>query len=138
MIFDQRGQVTILVLGLSMVAFAVAGIAVDGTRAFLMRRTLQNAADASALAGAGELDVDAYYASGGRRLVLDPLAAKQMATTLLEQRDLVVVPTIAADQERVAVVLRTKVDTMFLRLIGIDNLAVAAQADARPLAGQPP
>jgi len=42
---DETGQVIVLALGLTLVAFAVAGIAVDGTRVFLARRSLQNLAD---------------------------------------------------------------------------------------------
>ena len=138
MIHDDRGQVAVLVLGLALLAFAVAGIAIDGTRAFLMRRTLQNAADASALAAASELDDQSYYASGGRLVQLDPEAAERIAASYLARRGLRVVPAIEADDERVAVVLRTEIDTMFLRLIGIDSLPVAARADARPIAGQAP
>jgi hypothetical protein len=55
---DERGQIAVLALGLALVVFAIAGLAVDGTRAFLARRSLQNLADAAALAGAGELDTD--------------------------------------------------------------------------------
>ena len=135
---DERGQVTVLMLGMALIAFAVAGIAIDGTRAFLMRRTLQNAADASALAGSGELDVDAYYSSGGRRMTLDPTAAKEMAASFLTRRGLQVVPAIQADERGVAVALRTEIDTLFLRLIGIDSLPVAAEATARPVASSVP
>jgi uncharacterized membrane protein len=135
---DERGQVTVLVLGMALIAFAVAGIAIDGTRAFLMRRTLQNAADASALAGSGELDATAYYASGGRRIMLDPAAAEGMAASFLMRRDLQVIPAIRADERGVAVALRTKIDTLFLRLIGIDSLPIAAEATARPVASSVP
>jgi uncharacterized membrane protein len=51
----EHGQTTVLVVGLALVVFAVTGLAVDGTRAFLLRRTLQNVADASAVAAAGEI-----------------------------------------------------------------------------------
>lgn len=68
---NERGQTTVLVLGMALLAFALSGVAVDGTRAWLYRRTLQNAADGAALAGAAELDRSAYYASGGESVVLD-------------------------------------------------------------------
>jgi uncharacterized membrane protein len=75
----EAGQVTIFVIGMSLLVFAIAGIAVDGTKAWLYRRTLQNAADSSALAGAGELNRDAYYRSGGRVTDLDIEIARRVA-----------------------------------------------------------
>lgn len=62
-----------------MLVFATSGLAIDGTRAFLYRRTLQSAADAAALAGAGELDATRYYASKGRAVRIDPRAAEEVA-----------------------------------------------------------
>jgi uncharacterized membrane protein len=135
---SESGQVTVLVLGFTLIALSVAGLAVDGTRAFLMRRTLQNSADSSALAGAGELDVQTYYSSGGRRVRLDPEAARSVALTYFQQRGLPATVGVEATDDRVSVILRTEVDTLFLRLIGIDSLPVAARSEASPIAGQPP
>ncbi|HEV2754612.1 MAG TPA: pilus assembly protein TadG-related protein [Actinomycetota bacterium] len=129
---DERGQVTVLVLGMALIVFAVAGVAVDGTRAWLLRRSLQNAADAAALAGAGEIDRAAYYASGGSIVRLDPAASEAVAARWLEQRGLDARASIASSAERVAVEMRTELDTTFLALIGVQRLEVAAEADAAP------
>jgi Flp pilus assembly protein TadG len=128
---DESGQVAVLVLGLALVVMAVA---VDGTRAFLARRTLQNAADAAALAGAAELDETTVYASGGRTLVLDPQAARAVAADWLARRGLRVDARMAADRARVEVTLRDRVRTTFLALIGLSTLPVAADASAEPIA----
>jgi Flp pilus assembly protein TadG len=134
---DQRGQVTVMALGLALVAFAVAGLATDGTRAFLLRRTLQNAADSAALAGASELDTDVYYSSGGRETVLDPSRARSVALEWLGRRGLSARSAIAATPTEVSVSLRDEVRTAFLALVGIDRIPVAVSALARPFARSP-
>lgn len=124
-----------MALGLVMLVFAVAGVAVDGTRAFLFRRSLQNAADGSALAGAGEVDVDAYYASEGREVVLDPLAARRSALDWLARRSLPAQAAVAADSGGLRVRLQGRIDTGFLALVGLQSIDVAAEAEAEPIDG---
>jgi uncharacterized membrane protein len=132
----ERGQATIMVLGLALVCFAVAGLAVDGTRAFLFRRTLQNGADASALAGASELDESLFRNSGGE-IVIARSSAEAVARSFIEQRGLEVGASVTASAEGVRVLLRGEVTTTFLGLVGIDELAVSAVAEGTPLAGAP-
>ena len=134
---NERGQVTVLVLGMALLAFAVAGLAVDGTRAWLHRRTLQNAADAAALAGAGELDRASYYASGGRTLVLDSTAGRRVALQWLSRRPLDARSSVTATGERVVVELRGEVPTTFLSLVGVQTIAVGVRSDAAPMPGTP-
>jgi Flp pilus assembly protein TadG len=134
---DERGQVTILVLGLALVVFAIAGLAVDGTRAFLARRSLQNGADAAALAGAAELDVKTYYATGGRTVVLDEAAARRTAAGWLGRRGLPARVQITTEPGRIGVVVRSHTPTSFLGLVGVRAIPVAAEAHAAPLAGRP-
>lgn len=134
---NERGQTTVLVLGMAMLAFAVAGLAVDGTRAWLYRRTLQNAADAAALAGASMLDRDAYYGSGGEKVLLDEAASERAASTSLTRRVTGARAAIDADEERVTVEMRGSVATTFLSLAGIDDIDVAVRADAAPIPGTP-
>ncbi|MFN2388130.1 MAG: pilus assembly protein TadG-related protein [Actinomycetota bacterium] len=128
----EGGQTTVLMLGLSLVCFAVAGVAVDGTRAFLLRRTLQNAADSAALAGAGELDRTRYYSSAGRDVVLDPDGARRMASEWLHRRGIRAAAAIAAERDAVNVALRDRLPTTFLNLIGVRSLPVAVEARAEP------
>lgn len=134
---NERGQTTVLVLGMALLAFAVAGLAVDGTRAWLYRRTLQNAADAAALAGAAELDRAAYYASGGEDVVLDEDAGERVASRWLSDRAIDARAAIRATGDRVVVEMRGEIATTFLSLAGIDAIDVAVRADAAPIAGTP-
>ncbi|MGH2753675.1 MAG: pilus assembly protein TadG-related protein [Actinomycetota bacterium] len=134
---DERGQVTILVLGLALVCFATAGLAVDGTRAFLLRRTLQNAADGAALAGASTLDRTSYYATGGARVVLDATAARRTTARWLDLRGVAASASIETNLEAVEVTLRSEMPTSFLGLVGIDRLTVGAEARSEPVPGPP-
>ncbi|MFN2488814.1 MAG: pilus assembly protein TadG-related protein [Actinomycetota bacterium] len=126
---------TIMALGLALVAFAVSGVAVDGTRAFLARRTLQNAADASALAGASELDRELYYASSGTTVALDPDAARRVALEWLARCGVGTRASVLADTSVVRVALHDEVATSFLGLMGIQMIPVTADASAEPLGG---
>ncbi|MDQ3916305.1 MAG: pilus assembly protein TadG-related protein [Actinomycetota bacterium] len=134
---DERGQVTVLVLGMALLAFAVAGLAVDGTRAWLLRRSLQNAADAAALAGAGEIDRRAYYSSGGRSITLDPAASEAVATRWLAARGVAARASVTSAGDRVTVTMRAEMPTTFLALVGVRTLGVGVEADAAPIAGSP-
>lgn len=134
---NERGQTTVLVLGMALLAFAVAGLAVDVTRAWLFRRTLQNAADAAALAGAGELDRSEYYGSGGGAIALDATASEHVVARWLARRSLDVNARVDATDERVTVELEGSVATTFLSLAGVRSIPVAVRADAAPVPGTP-
>lgn len=129
---DQRGQVTILVLGLSLLVFAISGLAVDGTRAFLFRRTLQNSADGASLAAASELDLRTFYSSSGRTKTLDIAAARTTAQRWLALRGLGARSHVTIERDRVVVVLRDEVPTSFLALVGVSRIPVAVVAAAEP------
>jgi hypothetical protein len=128
----EAGQTMILVLGLSLLAFAVAGIAVDGTRAFILRRSMQNAADSASTAGAGELDATAYYYSGGKRVVLEPAAASGTAERYLARKGIRGRSSVEASTDQVYVVMRAEAPTTFLRLVGIEAIPVAVESAAQP------
>lgn len=130
---NERGQTTVLVLGIFIVVFGVVAFAVDGTRAFLMRRTLQNAADSAALAGASELDLSTYYGSGGTRIELDPEAAEQIASDYLARRGIDAKTRIIATTAAVRVEVRAALPSTFLDVIGVKSIPVAAAAVAEPL-----
>ncbi len=129
----ENGQTTVLVLGIALMALGTVAFAVDATRAFLMRRSLQNAADAAVLAGASELDTSAYYSSGGEQVVLDPEAAERAAVRSLANRGITVDTFIASTEQGVRVIARAEMPSTFLRLVGIERIPVAAEAVARPL-----
>jgi Flp pilus assembly protein TadG len=134
---SERGQVTVLVLGLALVAFAVAGVAIDGTRAFLFRRALQDVADAAVLAGAGEIDTSTYYRTGGREVIIDAAAARNEVAKILALRGLDAQTSVVADSDAVSVIVRGEVSTTFLGVVGIEKIPVATEARAAPFEGAP-
>lgn len=131
----ESGQVTPLIVGLTLLSLAVAGLATDGTKAFLLRRTLQNAADAAALAGAAEVDTSVYYSSGGEDVSLEARRATKIALDWLARRDIDVRAAVESSEEEVRVILRGRAPTTFLRLVGISEIPVAVEARAAPAPG---
>lgn len=129
----ERGQVAVMVIGLGFVAAAVVGVAVDGTRAFIHRRSLQNAADAAALAAASEVDARAFYLGGGEQLALSAERAERAARAMLARRALAAAAAVEAGPGGVTVRLRAAVPTTFLALVGIDELPVAVESTSEPV-----
>lgn len=77
-LFDEssRDAGSVMLLGVMLVAVCVLAlvIAVDVSAVFLQRRNLAAIADASALAGAQAIDLDAYYSRGASTgTTLDPI-----------------------------------------------------------------
>jgi uncharacterized membrane protein len=134
----QRGQTTVLVVGLTLVVLAVTGLTVDGTRAFLFRRTLQSVADASALAAAGRIDRTAYYTSGGRDLLLDRRQADDTARSWLSRKGIDLSVDVQTGGNQVHVIARGSLTSTFLSLLGVRRIPVVAEAVARPVGGSVP
>lgn len=134
---DESGQALLIVVGFTLVAFAVAGIAVDGARLFILRGGLQNTADAAATAGAAQLDVAALYSGGGTPR-LDPDAAAAKAETLLAERGLAMTAEVTVEDDLVHAVVRARLKTTLLALVGVKELRVAADATATPVFGEAP
>lgn len=61
---DERGQVTILIVGFAVVLMAATGLVIDASSAYLQRQTLNTLADGAALAGANEARGDPVYDGG--------------------------------------------------------------------------
>lgn len=134
----ERGQVTVMALGLALMSLVMAGLAVDGTKAFLLRRTLQNAADSASLAGAGEINRDAYYRSGGKTLDLSPEEALSTARRYLALRQIDARVSFEVEEDDLSVVLRGSSETLFLGLVGMSEVPVAVESNASAIAGDLP
>jgi len=135
---DQSGQATLLAVGFTVVVFAIAGIAVDGARVWLLRRGLQSSADAAVLAAAAQLDTEASYKSGGVARSLDEAAATSAARDMLEARGITTRVEVDVRENLVRARVSGELPTTFLSLIGVDVLRVAADATAIPVFGEAP
>lgn len=131
---DDRGSVTIWVLGLSMLLLVFGGLALDYWRALALQRELASVADSAAIAAASGID-EAFYRETGE-VVLEPARSRGLAEAAVDWQgvdfvglDVIVVP------ETVTVTLVGEVE---LGLLGVfvdqsEPLTVRASASASPI-----
>jgi Flp pilus assembly protein TadG len=127
---SERGSVLITGLLLTLALLMVLGAAVDIGHAFIVRRDLASLADNAALAGAQQLDQQAIHQG---QLALDPQQAQAAALSTLSGE-----PGIQAQAQattgQVYVKVARRFPTILLRLVGLSDLTVSAQANAAPRA----
>ncbi len=81
---DDRGQTTVLVVGLAVVIMLMAAVVVDASAAYLRRSGLDSLADGAALAAADGVEGRQVYEGGlGDRAEIDPEAARRFVTDYL-------------------------------------------------------
>ena len=131
---EEGGQVIVLMAVLMAGLVAVVGLVTDGGLVFTQRRDLQNVADAAALAGAMQIDEDAYRASGGASVVLDETAAYQAAVEYLRAEGGLDY-SVVTRPGRVEVSASRRASTSFLRVVGINGVDISASASAEPRHG---
>ncbi len=129
---NEGGQIIVLVAILMVGLVAVVGLVTDGGLVFSQRRDLQNAADAAALAGAMQIDENAYRASGA--VALDEGAARQAAEEYLAAESNISY-SVLVRPARVEVSVSRHASTGFLKVIGIDGFEISANASAEPRHG---
>jgi Flp pilus assembly protein TadG len=131
---DERGTVTLWLLGVCMLLFALGGISVDLWRGFSARRSLANTADAAALAGASAIDEDAYRQRGV--VQLEPALAESRARAhVARQLDAGSLRgvDVHADRDAVTVVVRGELAFTLLGVLDPDgDIAVRVSATATP------
>lgn len=131
---DESGLMTLWLLGVCLLLFALGGISLDLWRGFSERRSLVAAADAAALAGASAIDENQYRASGS--VVLVPAVAEERARAhLAHQVDRAALRSVAvrADTEAVTVVLHGEVGVTLLGVLApSDDFAVEVTSTATP------
>lgn len=130
---DERGAVTLWVIGLIFPMMLLGGLSLDLWRGFSERRALAGIADAAAVAGANALDTDRLYATDEIRL--DPALAEELAHAnlgaQLDDRSLAVWDVVATE-DSVTVRVSGTVDLTLLGLFYDRPWDVAVAATARP------
>ena len=130
---DERGTVTLWVLGLCVALLFLGGLGVDLWRAVGERRALSSMADTAATAGANGVDADALRAGVLR---LDPGRARAIAVDALARDPHarhVEAADVRVDGNRVTVALRAHVDFSLLGIfLGGRNFDVQVHASAQP------
>jgi len=125
---------TLWLLGLCLMLFALGGISLDLWRAFSERRSLAATADAAALAGASAIDEEQYRSSGAIALV-PGLAESRARDHIAHQLDRASLRGVAvyADTSAVTVVVRGSVGfTLLGVLVPHDRFDVQVTATATP------
>jgi Flp pilus assembly protein TadG len=129
----HEGTITLWLLGLCLLLFALGGISLDLWRGFSERRALAATADAAALAGASAIDESRYRSSG--EVVLIPAEAEARARAgialQLDRRALRAVD-VRADADAVTVVVHGNVGFTLLSLLHQGDLTVQVTATATP------
>jgi Flp pilus assembly protein TadG len=126
----ESGAVLISGLLLTLALVMLLGAAVDIGNAFIVRRDLASAADDAALVGAQQLDLQALH---NGQLMLDPQQAQTAALATLGDQ-----PNLTGQAQASPTVVQVRVSrrfpTILLRLVGVTDLTVSAQASAAPRA----
>lgn len=128
----RSGQAVLWVAIMLPVFLAIVGLAIDGGTLFAERRRAQNDADAAARAGAQQIDVAHYRATGEIRL--DQALARYEARAYLAalgEAD----ASVDTTRQQVTVVVRRNVLLSFLKLVGMGDVAIDAKAMAEPFYG---
>jgi Flp pilus assembly protein TadG len=133
---DERGTMTLLVLGIAVCVLFLGGIVVDFWRVIAVRRELAAMADASATAGANGLDATSLRTGGA---ALDPTLARALALDELrrESRSAEITQTdVVADPGQVRVQLQGHVGFSLLGIfLGGRDFTVTVAATAHPVRG---
>ena len=132
---NDRGSITLWVLGLTIMVLFLGGIALDLWRAFEIREDLAAMADSAATAGASQVDGATYRDTGV--LELDAAAAVAVANTNLDtqqDRERITNRTMRARGAVLTVRLEGEVSFTLLRVfLGGGSVAVSATGSAEAL-----
>ena len=123
---SEAGAVTLWLLGMCMVLFALGGLSLDLWRAFSHRRAVAGIVDAAAVAGASGVDTAHYRSTGQVRLDL-PLAEQLARANLARQADpggLLAPPAILVTPEDVTVSAQAAVELTLLKVLLADEPAL--------------
>lgn len=130
----ERGSITLWMVGLMMVVFAVGGIAVDLWRGLAAHRHVASVVDAAAVAGGSAIDEERWRFDG--ELVLDPLRVEQAVSATVSGQsdglDLAYRVATAPDGAAATISARATVDLTLLALLVDRGLEVSAVATATP------
>lgn len=120
---DERGQITIWILGLSIAMLGLGGISLDLWRVMSVRAELGVIADSAAVAGASAIDVDAFRADP-TVVQLDPAQAESTAAAFLAGTSFSSAPTINAGPDLISVTVYRDVELTLLKILTLGSSQV--------------
>lgn len=125
---DEHGRVTAFVVVITTACLLFAGLVLDGGLALATKTQAIGHAQQAARAGAQELDLAAYRTDGKPQL--DPGAAQAAARRYLGAVG--ATGTVTANATTVRVHVDAQQHTQILGLIGLSQIPVSADGQARP------
>ena len=131
---SERGSISLWMVGMVMVVFAVGGIAIDLWRGLASHRQVAAIVDAAAVAAGSGIDEEAWRLGGDLRL--DPAHVEErVATAVAAQGSPSVSVSVltAGDGSSATVAGSAIVDLTLLGLIVDDGFEVSAVATAMPV-----
>ncbi len=128
------GQLTLLIIGFSVVAMLLVVVVVDVSVVYLARRDLVSAVDGAALRAAQEMDEAAYYTQGATDGIpvdadLAALAVERLARHYPDTR--FSRPVLLDRGRAVRVAGSRRIRLPMARLFGVDEVTVTAESTAR-------
>ena len=130
---DDRGAAAVILVLLTPMLFALAGLVVDGGRAIAARQRAADIAEQAARAGVDALDVTALRATGVD--TLEAGAARGAACRYVATAAPDAGCTVRVGADRVTVQVTTRTSTVLLGLVGVNTLHAASTATAAPATG---
>lgn len=130
---DDRGSATVWMIGVTVCAFLMIGLVLDGGVMLRARSDAFAIAAAAARAGAQQLDQDAAVEG---LTMLDPVAAEQAALDYLAANGATGSATVVGDVVQVSVT--TTADLQLLNLVGAGSASFTATAQAQAVKVAPP
>lgn len=131
---DERGSITIWMLGLSLLLLLFGGLALDYWRALALQRELASVADSAAIAAASGIDEDTYRTTG--EIVLDPARSLALADESVSWQGVSLESSmVEVEPASVTVTLTAEVELGLLGIFIDDDrpLTVTATATAEPV-----
>jgi len=129
----DAGAAAIILVLLTPVLFALAGLVVDGGRALAARQRAADIAEQAARAGVDALDVATLRATGAD--TIDASAAQAAACRYVTTAAAGAGCTVRVGTDTVTVEVTTHTPTVLLGLIGVNTLHAASTATAAPATG---
>ena len=131
----ERGQTSLLIIGLAVVVVMLVVVVVDASAAYLRRQSLSSLADGAALAAADGIEGEQAYTGGlGERALIDATVAEALVADYLADSGAGrshpgLTYRVRAETDRVVVDLATPLD-LPLTLPGVGDAVVTARAAA--------
>lgn len=129
----ERGSITLWMVGLVMVVFAIGGVAIDLWRGLAAHRQVAAVVDSAAIAAGSGIDEEWWRASGELRLDAVRVADQVAAVGAESDSSVELTVTVIPDGSSASVAGATAVDLTLLGLFTDGELEISARASAVPV-----